>query len=90
MAVAAAADHNSTLTPLRLEGKRDMTAAELEVLDVSEAEAVLHWRFGALVGAGYAPDDALLLSSHLEIDLHLATDLVRRGCPADTAVRILL
>ena len=67
-----------------------MTAAQLEAFDVSEAEAVLHWRFDALVGAGYDPGDALVLCGHLEVDLHLATDLVRRGCPAETAVRILL
>ena len=36
------------------------------------------------------PGDALVLSGQPEIDLHLAIDLVKRGCPPPMAVRILL
>ncbi|MBA2741221.1 MAG: hypothetical protein H0U46_04335 [Actinobacteria bacterium] len=67
-----------------------MTAAQFEAIDESEAEMILRWRFDELARAGYDVGTALLLASHVEIDLHEATALVRRGCPADTAIRILL
>jgi hypothetical protein len=67
-----------------------MTAAQFEAIDETEAEIILRWRFDELVRAGYDVGMALMLASHVEIDLHDATELVRRGCPADTAVRILL
>lgn len=67
-----------------------MTAAEFETLDEHEVESVLRWRLHELINAGYACEDALTLTTHLEVDLHLATDLPRRGCPHATALRILL
>jgi hypothetical protein len=67
-----------------------MTAAQFEAIDETEAEMILRWRFDELVRAGYDVGTALVLASHVEIDLHYATELVRRGCQADTAVRILL
>jgi len=67
-----------------------MTAAQFETLEAPEAEEVLRWRFEELVRAGYDPGHALVLASHVEVDLHLAVDLVRRGCPAETAIRIVL
>jgi hypothetical protein len=57
---------------------------------VTEADLVRRWRLQELVRAGYAPGDALVLSGQPEIDLHLAIDLVKRGCPPPMAVRILL
>ncbi|MFO7572417.1 MAG: hypothetical protein R6W48_07445 [Gaiellaceae bacterium] len=67
-----------------------MTAAQFELIDETEAEAILRWRFEELVRGGYDVGSALVLASHVEIDLHGATELTRRGCPADTALRILL
>ena len=67
-----------------------MTAAQFETLDAPEAESVLCWRFEQLVAAGFAAGEAAILASHVEIDLHCATDLVDRGCPHETALRILL
>jgi hypothetical protein len=67
-----------------------MTAAQFELIDESEAEAILRWRFEELVRAGYDIGSALVLASHVEVDLHAASNLCRRGCPADTALRILL
>ena len=67
-----------------------MTAAQFELIDESEAEAILRWRFEELVRAGYDIGSALVLASHVEVDLHEATGLSRGGCPADTALRILL
>ena len=67
-----------------------MTAAQFETIDETEVEMILRWRFDELVRAGYDIGSALLLASHVEIDLHDASALTRRGCPAETAVRILL
>ncbi len=67
-----------------------MTAAQFELIDETEAEAILRWRFEELVRAGYDIGSALVLASHVEIDLHNASALTRRGCPPETALRILL
>lgn len=67
-----------------------MTAAQFEELETPVVEAVLRWRFEALVEAGYDVGSALILASHVEVDLHGATDLIARGCPAETAMRICL
>lgn len=67
-----------------------MTAAQFEMVDETEAEAILRWRFDELVRAGYDIGSALLLASHVEVDLHDASALLRRGCPSETALRILL
>jgi hypothetical protein len=56
----------------------------------AEAELVRGWRLEELVRAGYSRVDAQQLSELFYVDLHLATALIRRGCPADTAVRILI
>jgi hypothetical protein len=71
-------------------GSAAMTAAQFELIDESEAEAILRWRFEELVRSGYDIGSALVLASHVEVDLHVATDLAARGCPTDTALRILL
>lgn len=67
-----------------------MTAAQFETIDETEAEAILRWRFDVLVRSGYDIASALRLASHVEIDLHEASSLVRRGCPSETALEILL
>ena len=65
-----------------------MTALE-EIVE-TELERVERWRAEELMRAGYDPAGALDLASRLDIDLHTATDLLDRGCPADLALRILL
>jgi hypothetical protein len=67
-----------------------MTAAQFEGLDELEAETVLRWRFEELIRSGYDAGEAMILASHVEVDLHRATDLVAMGCPTATAMRILL
>jgi hypothetical protein len=66
-----------------------MSAAEVEVRE-SELERIERWRTGELLRAGYDHDAASDLSGRLDIDLHTATDLVRRGCPQELALKILL
>lgn len=65
-----------------------MTAAELR--EVTEIERVEHWRLEALERAGYPHDAALRLAARHDVDLHRAIRLLESGCPAETAVRILL
>jgi hypothetical protein len=57
---------------------------------VAELDPVRRWRLQALVRAGYSPTDALVLSGNAEVDLHRAVELLERGCPVETAMRILL
>ena len=55
----------------------------------TEAALVLSWRFEVLARAGYSRNQALLLARH-GVDLHMATELLERGCPVETALEILL
>jgi hypothetical protein len=53
-------------------------------------DAVVRWRMIVLLRAGYLWDDALELATETSVDLHLAVDLVNRGCASETARRILV
>lgn len=55
-----------------------------------ELASFVSWRFGQLARSGYGLDDAIVLACHPEVDLHAAVELVQRGCPPETALRILL
>jgi hypothetical protein len=67
-----------------------MTAADTETRDGTEIERIERWRAEALERAGYEPRIAAELASRLDIDLHLATDLLAAGCSQELAVQILL
>ncbi len=64
-----------------------MTTAQK--IDQRDAE-VTRWRFEELRRAGWDAKNALIVAAEPEIDLHLAVTLLRRGCPSETALRILL
>jgi hypothetical protein len=67
------------------------TTAELELEELDqETERVLLWREEELERVGYERETARDLAERTYVDLHFAMDLLRRGCPAETAVRILL
>lgn len=66
-----------------------MTVVETDVQQ-GEEERVAQWRLEQLLRAGYDETAALILADQHDVDLHLAVDLVRRGCASDTALRILL
>ena len=64
--------------------------ADTELTLDTESERVTAWRACELLKAGYEPLIAVDLAEHGEVDLHLALELVQRGCPPDLAARILL
>jgi hypothetical protein len=51
---------------------------------------VVRWRAETLVRAGFVPTAAVNLAVSKHVDLHAAVRLVERGCPPETALRILL
>ena len=72
----------------------DPTLQELETEAPEEsgpdpAARVLGWRIEQLIAVGFDSDAALVLALDRTVDLHEATELVRRGCPPTTAFRIL-
>jgi hypothetical protein len=66
-----------------------MTAAQLQI-EETEQERVERWRSEALERAGYEPEAAAQLAARNDVDLHRAIGLLESGCPAETALRILL
>jgi hypothetical protein len=66
-----------------------MTAAQLQI-EETEQERVERWRSEALERAGYEPEAAAELAARNDVDLHRAIGLIESGCPAETALRILL
>jgi hypothetical protein len=66
-----------------------MTAAETEIKDET-IELVAAWRAEQLEMAGYAALAAAELAMRHDVDLHVAVDIVARGCPAELALKILL
>ena len=72
-----------------------MNAIELDaniaaVVAEADTNGVLRWRYQELRRAGYEPVAAVRLARSRQVDLHVAVDLLERGCPAATALRILL
>jgi hypothetical protein len=67
-----------------------MTAAEAQLPLESELERIEQWRAEELERAGYPVRDAELLAHRLDVDLHLAIDLISQGCPVPVALQILL
>ena len=61
----------------------------VEVEHERDDELVLTWRRDELVRAGYGKRAALAIALDATIDLHVAIDLIRQGCPERTALRIL-
>ena len=63
-------------------------AAAQEIVE-TELDRVERWRTAELMRVGFPGDDAVALAARLDVDLHEAIELVRRGCPPELAVRIL-
>ena len=62
----------------------------VSVEQLAERDPVRRWRLEELRRAGYLSGQAVVLSGRSDVDLHLATKLLRDGCPVETAMRILL
>ena len=54
-----------------------------------EEDIVFQWRLEQLEQAGYDQCSAIELAGRSDVDLHHALELRSRGCPAETAARIL-
>jgi hypothetical protein len=66
----------------------DIQQIEEEAAAFSD-EPVFRWRLERLEQAGYDQCSALELAGRFDVDLHVALDLRKQGCPSDTAARIL-
>ena len=66
-----------------------MTTMDLEVT-LTERDQVERWRAGQLERAGFDTSLARKLAARFDIDLHLAVELIKNGCPPELAARILL
>jgi hypothetical protein len=60
------------------------------LVSLPEPLRVVCWRLAQLSDAGFDEAAAFALAVEPSVDLHSAADLLRRGCPEETAVRILL
>jgi hypothetical protein len=67
----------------------EVTAAEL-LAPADENALVERWRAEELERAGFDPRAAATIAARHDIDLHLATSLMRRGCAQELALQILL
>jgi hypothetical protein len=67
-----------------------MTAAEAGLVEDTELERIEAWRAEELERAGYDLRAVAKLAGRHDVDLHRAVDLLRRGCPQDLALSILL
>ena len=67
-----------------------MTAAQTHLVFDTELERIEQWRAEELERAGYSVRAAAELASRHDVDLHLAVDLLRRGCAVAVALQILL
>jgi len=65
-----------------------MTAADTETRE--ESQLVEAWRAEQLEMAGYGAQAATELAMRHEVDLHVAVDLLARGCPTELALKILI
>ena len=61
-----------------------------KALDERDETEVICWRLETLERAGYEPAQAFLLAAAQHVDVHRAVELMRMGCSAKTAARILL
>ena len=66
-----------------------MTVAA-EIYPETELQRIELWRAEELERAGYEPRAAALLAARHDVDLHVATGLLRDGCRPQLALEILL
>lgn len=59
-------------------------------VDDREYRKILNWRIDYLMRAGYDAEASVLIAQNLNVDLHVAGDLLTDGCDVTTALLILL
>jgi hypothetical protein len=67
-----------------------MASVEIEIFEEDEEQRVRWWRQEALERAGYGVNLAAELARSPHVDVHQAVELLRRGCPPELALKILL
>jgi hypothetical protein len=67
-----------------------MASAARHRLSEAEGDEVVRWRKEELRRAGYGERAVRTLAREADVDLHLAIQLLARGCPERVALRILL
>jgi hypothetical protein len=67
-----------------------MGETELHVLEDTEQQMIELWRTEELERAGYSQRAAGRLAARHDVDLHLAVQLLERGCSPELALKILL
>jgi hypothetical protein len=67
-----------------------MTAATLTAPRRDASADVTRWRIERLLSAGYDGEASIVLALDRDVDLHLAVELLERGCSHDLALQILL
>ena len=55
----------------------------------TEQELVESWRATELERAGYPPAVAAELAARMDVDLHLAVEMLTKGCSPELALNIL-
>jgi hypothetical protein len=65
-------------------------ALTAEIQPETELQRIELWRAEELERAGYEPRAAALLAARHDVDLHVATGLLRDGCTPQLALEILL
>ena len=80
------------IKPRRIERSKEkaMSAANVTTRVDTEIDLVEQWRHEALWRAGYSAEAAVVLAASHDVDLHLAVDLLERGCTQELALQILL
>lgn len=66
-----------------------LSATETDIPRETEAARVVCWRASELLRVGYAAEAAMELAERSDVDLHVALELVERGCPPELALKIL-
>ncbi len=67
-----------------------MAATDVTTREHTEIERIEQWRHQLLTRAGYDREAAVVLAASHDVDLHLAVNLLERGCTIDLALQILL
>jgi hypothetical protein len=58
-------------------------------LQIRDELSIEDWRYQQLVKAGWPEAQALALAANHQVDLHLACDLLAKGCDPDVAWQIV-